>query len=107
MTGHELTPDELKAKLDNNEALFLKVWKEGCGPCKLSEPAVERLEKKFGTDLEFTHVNSSKHSEIMEITGSKVLPAFFVFKEKKMLGKFTGFKGLAKLEDMVQKALNG
>ena len=39
------TPDDLKSHLDNGDKVFLKLWKKGCGICKLSNSATDRLEK--------------------------------------------------------------
>ena len=30
------SPDDLKSHLDKGEKVFLKLWKKGCGICKLS-----------------------------------------------------------------------
>ena len=94
-----LTPDELKEKLDAGETVFLKLWKPGCGACKLSTPAIERLEKKHSQGIHFAQIDTQEHQEILEISGTDVLPVFFFFKAKKMVGKHIGFKGLKKLEE--------
>ena len=95
----DLKPDELKVKLDQGTSVFLKLWKRGCGPCKLSEPACERLEKAAAAEVFFAKICIDEFPEMLEISESEVLPAFFVFKDSKLQGKFIGFKGLAKLKE--------
>lgn len=96
-----ISPDELKTHLDAGKSLFLKLWKPGCGACKLSEPAIERLEKKF-TNVTFVQIDAGTHPEILGISESEVLPAFFMFKESKMQGSVIGFKGIAKLTEIIE-----
>ena len=98
------TPKELKAHLDESKAVFLKLWKPGCGACKLSEPATDRLEAKYASAsdeaISFVKIDASSHPEILEISESEVLPAFFLFKGGQMKGKVIGFKGIKKLQEL-------
>jgi len=101
----ELSPDELKQKLDGGANVFLKIWQRGCGPCKMSASATTRMEQANPHNLEFVSICSDDHPEILELTGAKVMPAFFVFHAKELRGKFEGFKGQAKLEEFVAEAM--
>lgn len=99
------SPDELKENLDKGQKVFLKLWKKGCGPCKLSTPAVERLEAAHGADLTFAQIETSEFPEMMDIADTDVLPVFFVFDETGMKGKLVGFKGLERLKSFVEESL--
>ncbi len=96
------TPEDLKSNLDSQKSVFLKLWKPGCGACKLSEPATTRLEAKYGESNVFAKVDVSSYPEMLEISESEVLPAFFLFSEGKMAGKVVGFKGIKKLEELFE-----
>ncbi len=98
------TPDDLQKHLDTGEKVFLKLWKKGCGACKLSIPAIERIEAADQQGLVFGQISTDDHPEILEITESEVLPVFFVFVNKEMKGRLEGFKGLDKLKAMVEEA---
>lgn len=99
------TPEQLQEHLDNGKDVFLKLWKPGCGACKLSKPAVERLESQYGDKLSFGQINTAEHPEMLDIADTEVLPVFFAFKEKKMAGKHIGFKGLQKLQAWVEDSI--
>lgn len=99
------TPDELKNLLDRGERVFLKLWKKGCGVCKLSVPATERLEAENKHGLKFGKITIDDHPEMLEIAETDVLPAFFVFADGKMKGESHGFKGLKAMEDFVDGAM--
>lgn len=95
------TPDELKGHLDQGTKVFVKLWKKGCGVCKLSEPATDRMEKKNPYGMTFARISVDEYPEMLEVSGTEVLPAFFVFADKEKKGHLVGFKGLKKLEEFV------
>lgn len=99
------TPDDLKTKLDHGEKVFLKLWKRGCGICKLSNSATDRMEQDNPHGLVFGKINVEDHPEMLELAGTNMLPSFFVFADKQKKGMYTGFKGLEKLQDFVESAL--
>jgi thiol-disulfide isomerase/thioredoxin len=101
----EWTPDDLKSNLDGGKDVFLKLWKKGCGPCKMSKPATDRLEEANPHGLTFAQICIDDHPEMLEISDSEVLPAFFVFKEQSMKGKYLGFKGIKKLEEFIESCV--
>jgi len=101
------TPKDLKSSLDDGGSIFLKLWKPGCGACKLSESATSRLEDKESANFKFVKINTEEHPEIMEITGTDVLPVFFVFKDGAMQSKVIGFKGIKKLQEALAGKQDG
>lgn len=99
------SPDDLQKHLEQGDTVFLKLWKKGCGACKLSIPAIERIEAEFGSSVVFGQISIDEHPGMLEASGSEVLPAFFVFKERRRAGSLTGFKGLEKLRTLVAESL--
>lgn len=99
------TPKDLEHNLDIGGTVFLKLWKKGCGPCKLSIAAVERIEAQYSSSMVFGQICIDDHPEMVGLAGADVLPAFFVFSDRKKKGSFLGFKGLEKLKEFVAAAL--
>jgi thiol-disulfide isomerase/thioredoxin len=99
------SPDQLKQHLDQGERVFLKLWKKGCGICKLSNPATDKMEKENIHQMTFAKICIDEFPEMMQIAGTEVLPVFFVFDQKKKKGMYTGFKGYDKLQEFVDKSL--
>ena len=99
------SPDQLRGHLEAGERVFLKLWKKGCGACKLSIPAIERIEASKPEGLIFGQICADDHPEILEIAETDVLPVFFVFSNKEMKGRLEGFKGLERLKSMVEQSL--
>ncbi len=98
------TPLDLEENLDSGKNVFLKLWKPGCGACKLSEPALERVEAEFSSslDLVFAQINAEEFPEMLETADTDVLPCFFVFKDQELKAKLIGFKGIAKLTSLIE-----
>ena len=101
----EWTPEDLKKHLDAGDAVFLKLWKRGCGICKLSTPATERMELHNAHKLIFASINVDDHPELLDASGAESLPTFFVFNSGQKKGQYVGFKGLQKLEEFVDQAM--
>ena len=99
------TPGDLKNLLDDGQSVFLKLWKPGCGICKMSNSATDRMEKANDHQLKFGKISVADHPEMIELAGTDALPVFFVFADKKKKGQHIGFKGLAKLEAFVEESL--
>lgn len=99
------TPDTLKEHLDKGDAVFLKLWKKGCGICKLSNSATDRMEKENTHQLIFAKINVDDYPEMLEVSGTTALPAFFVFADKQKKGLYTGFKGLDALKEFVDSSM--
>jgi thioredoxin-like negative regulator of GroEL len=102
-----LTPEQLRQHIDAGEQVFLKLWKKGCGACKLSIPALERIEEADTRGLRFVQISVDDHPEMLEISETEVLPAFFLFKDKQMAGSVVGFKGIKTLQDFLAKTFPG
>lgn len=99
------TPEQLKQHLEGGDKVFLKLWKRGCGICKLSNSATERLEKDNPHQLVFGKINVEDHPEMLQLAGTDALPVFLIFTEKKKKGMYTGFKGLEKLQEFVDTTM--
>ena len=102
----DFTPDTLKEHLERGEKVFLKLWKNGCGACKLSIPALERIQAADTRGLVFAQISTDVHPEILEIADTEVLPVFFVFADQKLKGKLEGFKGLERLKSFIEESLS-
>lgn len=98
------TPEQLQDELAKGERVFLKLWKKGCGICKLSTPATDRLEKDNPHSMKFAKISIDEHPDMMAVAGTDVLPVFFVFADQKKKGMYTGFKGLDKLQEFVDQS---
>lgn len=97
----EFTPKTLELALSNHNKVFLKLWKKGCGPCKMSESAVARVALVRSKDILFGQISVSEFPEMYEIAETDVLPVFFAFQNQKLMGKLVGFKGLKALEEFI------
>ena len=69
----DMTPDDLQKHLEAGEAVFLKLWKTGCGACKLSTPAIERIEAASkDSGVKFGQISVDDYPEMLQV--SKIWP---------------------------------
>lgn len=101
------TPDDLHKHIEAGSSVFLKLWKKGCGACKLSIPAIERIEAANEHQLVYGKICTDDHPEILEIADTEVLPHFFLFKNQKLAAHQAGFKGLERLKTFISDAMSG
>jgi len=99
------TPEQLQERIAAGDRIFLKLWKKGCGACKLANPAIERIEAADHHGLKFVQIGVDDHPEMLEISDTDVLPAFFVFKDRGLAGQHIGFKGIKSLQDLVARSM--
>ena len=98
-------PEKLQERIAAGDRIFLKLWKKGCGACKLAQPALERIQAADQHGLTFVQIGVDDHPEMHEISETDVLPAFFIFKDKALAAQHIGFKGIKSLQDLVAKAM--
>ena len=101
------TPEQLQEELDQGKSVFLKLWKPGCGPCKMSEPALARIEPKYADQMTFAQINAVEYPEMFEIANTEILPVFYMFRDRKRIGQHIGFKGIKKLQEFIRESLDG
>ncbi len=96
---------DLEKAIESGKKVFVKFWKNGCGACKLAIPATQRLEDKFKDRVLFGQICMDDNEELYELLETQVLPSFFTFADAELRGKSVGFKGLAKLECLIEETL--
>ncbi len=101
------SPEELEKHIEKGDRVFLKLWKKGCGICKLSVPATDRLEAQNDHAMVFGRISTDDYPEMLEIADTEMLPTFFIFADKQKKGQYSGFKGLDKLKEFVEQSLTG
>lgn len=72
-------------------------WAPWCGPCKMMEPAMEKLEKQFGKDIKFVKMNVDGNQEIAQRYKVMSVPSLVLFRDGQAKEKVTGYYPEAKL----------
>lgn len=80
---------------------FLDFWAPWCGPCKITTPIVEELEKEF-PDVEFEKINVDENPAKSSQFGVMSIPTFVVLKDGKETGRKIGAMPKAELKKLLE-----
>lgn len=87
----DLTLNELKEVLDNNNKVFIDFYADWCGPCRAMGPVVEELSEEVN-DVAFYKVNCDDEEELAVQFQVTNIPCFFIIKDGKIASKVVGMR---------------
>lgn len=98
-----LTEDNLEAIVEeSNKPVFVDMYADWCGPCKMIAPIVEQLSKEYGDKVEFISVNVDSNPTSTASYGVRSIPTLMVFENGELVKKQTGAVPKSKLVEMIQ-----
>ena len=78
-----------------NEAqkvVLVDFWAEWCGPCKLMNPILENISKKYADGIKVCKCNVDENFEKAQEYGVASIPHILIFKEGKKVSEFVGHR---------------
>lgn len=81
---------------------FMATW---CGPCKIQDPILEELKRKFKDKIAFKKIDVDEESDIANEYSIRAVPTLIIEKDKKVFAKYVGVTGLKVLVDKIDEAL--
>jgi len=96
----ELTEDNLKEIVENNDKVMVQYGATWCGNCKITKPKFKRLAAE-NESIEFVYVDAEKLPESRGMAEVKNLPTFAGFSNGKLVASQAGNK-----EDTIKSVLN-
>lgn len=90
----DISDDTFKAEvLDENQKLVLvDFWAEWCGPCKLMNPILDNISKKYEESLKVCKCNVDENFAKAQEFGVASIPHIIIFKEGKKVSEFVGHR---------------
>ncbi len=83
--------------LQGCKVVIADFWAEWCGPCKMVEPIVEELARRFSGRVAVTKVNVDENNDLAFEYGVMSIPTVIVFNGGREFKRFVGYyPGLAK-----------
>lgn len=97
-----LTDENFEKEITKAEKpVLVDFWMEGCGPCLLISPILEKLAKQFSEKLIFAKANFDSVLSIAQKYGLTAAPTIILFKKGQPINGFVGLK----TEDEIKKWL--
>lgn len=101
---HEVSQDEFdKEVLNSQRPVLVDFYADWCQPCKMLSPVIESISHKYGEMLKVVKVNVDKSAEIANKYSINSIPTLIMFKDKKAVKTFVGFKPQPILEKEISE----
>lgn len=81
MATVELTTDNFKEVVDNNDIVIIDFWASWCAPCRSFAPTFEAASDQHA-DIVFAKVNTEEQQELAGAFNIRSIPTLMVFREK-------------------------
>ena len=85
--------------------VLLDVWSDGCGPCKLLEPVVIELSKKYRGRLKVAELNAGSAPKTLRKLGVSGTPTVVYFHQGRIVERVVGYRALHYHRDYLDKEL--
>lgn len=100
MATVELTTDNFKEVVDNNDIVIIDFWASWCAPCRSFAPTFEAASDQHA-DIVFAKVNTEEQQELAGAFSIRSIPTLMVFREKVIVYADAGALPPAALQQLV------
>ena len=97
-TFQELIKGEVPVLVD-----FHADW---CAPCKIMNPILKNIKKKFGDQLKIIKINVDNNQQVSNKFQVKGIPTFILFKNSKILWKQSGVINESSFTEIIKTKIN-
>ncbi len=102
MATIELTTENFKQVISDNDIVIIDFWAGWCGPCKSFAPTFEAAAEKY-VDVAFAKVNTEEQQELAGAFNIRSIPTLMVFREQVILYAEAGALPAAALDQLVEQ----
>lgn len=102
MATIQLTSENFKDVINNNDIVIVDFWAEWCGPCKSFGPTFEAASEKY-PEIAFCKVNTEEERELANGFNIRSIPTLMVFREQVILYAEAGALPASALDQLVEQ----
>jgi len=103
----KLTEENFDRVVAGPKPVFVDYWAVWCGPCRIMDPVVDRLAKKYAGKVTFAKVNVDEEMNISSRYQVFSIPTFMIFKNGQPMDAVIGAVGESSLEKLILSAIGG
>ena len=85
--------------------MLIDFWAPWCGPCRLLNPIMKDIEKKYKGKIRLVKVNVDLHRRIAAYFRVSAVPSVFIVKDKTVIRYFPGVKSKEFYISAIEKVL--
>ena len=102
MAAIELTNENFRDTIDNNDVVLIDFWASWCGPCQSFGPVFEAASEK-NPEMVFAKVNTEEQMELAAHFQVRSIPMLAIFKEQIMAFAQPGALPGSSLDQLVEQ----
>ena len=91
---------------ETSNVVIIDFMAEWCGPCKMQDPVIEEMKKKFEGKATFKKIDVDKEGELADKYNVMAVPTLIIEKNGNVFKKYVGLTGSKELEKTINDALN-
>ena len=77
-----------------------------CAPCKIMNPILKNIKKKFGDQLKIIKINVDNNQQVSNKFQVKGIPTFILFKNSEILWKQSGVINESSFTEIIKTKIN-
>jgi len=85
--------------------ILMDFYADWCGPCKMQDPIIDELKKKFGDKVEFKKIDADNNNELASKFTIHAIPTLVIEKDGTVFKRYTGLTQGKVLEADLNAAL--
>lgn len=94
-----------KEILESKKPILVDFWMQGCTPCFLISPILEKLEKEFSPKIIFAKANLDEVPLTIRKYGINVAPTVILFSKGELISGFVGLRPEAEIKTWLEENL--
>lgn len=103
MATVDLTPENFKDVIEQNDFVIIDFWAPWCGPCQSFGPVYDEVSEQHD-DIVFAKVNTQEQQELAGMFNVRSIPTLMVFREQVVLYSEAGALPKSAFEKLVEDA---
>lgn len=92
-------------KKEKSDIVIIDFMAEWCGPCKMQDPIIEEMKKRFGESVTFKKINVDENNELANKYKVMAIPTLIIEKDGNIFKKYIGLTKSSVLENTINDAL--
>ena len=101
-TPKDLTADDFRETIDENEIVLVDFWADWCGPCKMFAPIYEEAAGEH-EDVVFGKVDTEQQQELAAAFQIRSIPTLMAFRDNVMVFNQAGALPKESLLDLIDQ----